>query len=117
MNDPNLLLPLTALTYHILLALADEDRHGYGIIKDVEERTGQVMQIETGAAYHAIRRMRHDGLIEPVPTAERPAAEDSRRRTYRITTWGRQVLVAETVRLRRLVEIAEAKQVVPVRVT
>jgi DNA-binding PadR family transcriptional regulator len=117
MSDPKPLLPLTALTYHILLALADDDRHGYGIIKDVEERTGEAAQIETGAVYHAIRRMRSDGLIEPVPAAERPPSEDSRRRTYRITAWGREVLVAETERLRRLVEIADAKQVLPVRVT
>ena len=117
MKDPAEILPLTTLTYHILLALADSDRHGYSIIKEVEERTGQRMQIETGALYHAIRRMRDDGLIEPIPQHERPTSEDSRRRTYRLTTWGRDVLGAESARLRQLVEIAEAKQVLQARAT
>ena len=115
MRDPGELLPLTTLTYHVLLALADSERHGYGIIKDVEERTNRAMQIETGAVYHAIRRMREDDLIEPVPPRERPSDEDGRRRTYRLTGWGRQVLAAESARLRQLVEIAEAKQVLQPR--
>ena len=117
MKNPNEVLPLTTLTYHILLALADHNRHGYSIIKEVEERTGQSMQIETGALYHAIRRMREDELIEPIPENERPRAEDSRRRTYRLTQWGRDVLAAESARLRQLVEIAEAKHVIQARAT
>ena len=87
------------------------------IIKEVEERTGQNMQIETGALYHAIRRMREDGLIEPIDESERPKGEDTRRRTYRLTNWGREVLAAESARLRQLVEIAEAKQVLQARTT
>ena len=110
-------VPLTTLTYHILLALADGDRHGYGIIKEVEQRTNQAMQIETGAVYHAIKRMREEKQIEPVPAGERPPAEDSRRRTYRLTSWGREVLTAESARLRQLVDIAEAKRVLSVRAT
>ena len=117
MRSPNEVLPLTPLTYHILLALADNDRHGYSIIKEVEERTGRAMQIETGALYHAIRRMRSDELIEPVPEVERAKDVDSRRRTYRLTDWGRNVLAAESTRLRQLVDIAEAKQVLQARVT
>jgi DNA-binding PadR family transcriptional regulator len=117
MRSPNEILPLTTLTYHILLALADHDRHGYSIIKEVEERTGKMMQIETGALYHAIRRMRTEELIEPVPEGERAQDEDSRRRTYRLTEWGRDVLAAESTRLRQLVDIAEAKQVLQARVT
>ena len=117
MKNPNDILPLTTLTYHILLALADHDRHGYSIIKEVEERTGKTMQIETGALYHAIRRMRNDELIEPIPEDERPTAEDSRRRTYRLSPWGRSVLAAESTRLRQLVEIAEAKHVLKARAT
>jgi DNA-binding PadR family transcriptional regulator len=117
MTNPADMLPLTTLTYHILLALADHDRHGYSIIKEVEERTGQSMQIETGALYHAIRRMRDEALIEPIPEDERPTGEDSRRRTYRLTEWGRDVLAAESARLRQLVDIAEAKQVLKARLT
>lgn len=117
MKNPSEILPLTTLTYHILLALADHDRHGYSIIKEVEERTGNSMQIETGALYHAIRRMRSDELIEPIPVGERPTGEDSRRRTYRLTDWGRDALTAESARLRQLVDIAEAKQVLQARTT
>lgn len=114
-ENPQEALPLTPLTYHVLLALADEDRHGYAILKEVEERTGGEMTIETGALYHALKRMLDDGLIEPVPAQERPAGEDRRRRAYRLLTWGREVLAAESLRLRRLVAVAEAKAVIPVR--
>ena len=117
MKHPSDILPLTTLTYHILLALADHDRHGYSIIKEVEERTGKTMQIETGALYHAIRRMRTEELIEPLPENERARDEDSRRRVYRLTEWGREVLAAESTRLRQLVDIAEAKDVLQARAT
>jgi DNA-binding PadR family transcriptional regulator len=117
MKNPSETLPLTTLTYHILLALADGDRHGYGIIKEVEHRTNRSMLIETGAVYHAIRRMRDEELIEPAPIRKRPSEVDSRRRTYRLTSWGRKVLKAESARLRHLVEIAEAKRVLQARAT
>ncbi len=117
MKDPREALPLTSITYQILLALADRDRHGYSIIKEVEQRTGQNMQIETGALYHAIRRMRTEELIEPAPGDEEEPGDDRRRRTYRLTEWGRSVLTAESARLRQLVDIAEAKQVLQARTT
>jgi DNA-binding PadR family transcriptional regulator len=117
MQDPSYPLPLTALTYHALLALADGDRHGYGIIKEVERRTGGAMEIETGTLYHAMKRMLDKELIQSVPPSERPADEDQRRRTYRLTEWGKEVLAAESLRLRQLVAIAEEKQVIPVRST
>ena len=113
MNDAWNALPLTALTYHVLLALADGDRHGYGIIKEVERRTGGEMVIETGTLYHAIKRMLDDGLLEPVPIRERPEGEDRRRRVYRLQPWGREVLAAESLRLRQLLRIAEEKSVIP----
>lgn len=113
MDDAKRMLPLTPITFHILLALADEDRHGYGIIKDVEGRSGGEMSIETGALYHAMKRMLDDGLVEIVPVGERPADEDRRRRTYRLRPWGREVLAAESLRLRQLVRIAEARDVIP----
>jgi len=113
-RDPKSLLPLTPLTFHVLLALADEDRHGYGIIKDVEARTGGEMTIETGALYHAIKRMLDNNLIQAVPPGERPPGEDSRRRAYRLRPWGREVLQAESFRLRQLLRIAEDKDVIPV---
>lgn len=113
-NDPTTLLPLTSLTYHVLLALADADRHGYGIIKEVEERTNGEMELETGTLYAAMKRMRDDLLIEAVPENERPADEDSRRRTYRLTPYGKRVLKAESLRLAHLVGIAAQKKVLPV---
>ena len=113
-KDPTTLLPLTSLTYHVLLALADADRHGYGIIKEVEERTNGQMELETGTLYAAMKRMRDDQLIEPVPASERPAGEDSRRRAYRLTPFGKNVLKAESRRLAHLLGIAAEKKVLPV---
>jgi DNA-binding PadR family transcriptional regulator len=112
-RDPASLLPLTPLTYHVLLALADADRHGYGIIKEVEERTDGQMELETGTLYAAMKRMRDERLIEVVPRSERPPDEDSRRRTYRLTPLGRRVLEAESHRLARLLGIAVEKKVLP----
>jgi DNA-binding PadR family transcriptional regulator len=113
-RDPLSQLPLTSLTYHVLLALADADRHGYGIIKEVEERTNGKVALETGTLYAAMKRMRDERLIEMVPKSERPAEEDSRRRTYRLTTFGTQVLRAESDRLFHLLAIAAEKNVLPV---
>jgi DNA-binding PadR family transcriptional regulator len=113
-NDPSALLPLTSLTYHVLLALADANRHGYGIIKEVEERTDGKMELETGTLYAAMKRMREDELIEVVPASKRPADEDSRRRTYRLTPFGKKVLKAESQRLAHLLGIAAEKKVLPV---
>jgi len=112
-RDAREVLPLTALTYHVLLALADEDRHGYGIMKEVEARTGGEMTIETGALYHALKRMLDEELIEPVPPEERPEGEDRRRRAYRLLPYGKEVLQAESLRLRQLVGIAAEKDILP----
>src|SRR4051794_37962772 len=89
------LLPLPAATFHILLALADEDRHGYAIIQDVEARTGGELKLSAGTLYRSIQRMLEQGLL--VETRERPPAEedDERRRYYRITTLGTAVAKAE----------------------
>jgi DNA-binding PadR family transcriptional regulator len=113
-RDPLALLPLTHLAYHILLALADDARHGYGIIKEVLERTDGEMELETGTLYAAIKRLRDEGLLEVVPRSERPADEDSRRRNYRLTAFGKKVLSAESQRLARLVGVAAEKRVLPI---
>lgn len=104
-------LPLTHLTYHVLLALADADRHGYAIIKEVEARTDGRMELETGTLYAALKRLKDDGFIEPVPASARPAGEDRRRRTYRLTSLGRRVLTAESERLVKVLAVAQEKQV------
>ena len=97
---------LTALTFDILLALADEDRHGYGIIKEIEERTGAGSAPSTGAMYLALRRMVADGLITDT---DGPESTDGRRRYYTRTDTGRRRAEAESARLERLVSAARAK--------
>src|SRR6476646_484646 len=97
------LLPLPAATFHILLALAEEDRHGYAIIQDVEARTGGELKLSAGTLYRSIQRMLEQGLL--VEPRERPAREDDdeRRRYYRITPFGRSVAEAESRRMAQLV--------------
>src|SRR5919108_2132524 len=100
------LLPLPPATFHILLALADEDRHGYAIIQEVAFRTGGTLKLSAGTLYRSIQRMLEQGLI--VETRDRPAPEDDdeRRRYYRLTPFGEAVARAEARRLRELVRLA-----------
>jgi len=98
---------MTPLTYQILLALADENRHGYGIIKEIEERAGVVSAPSTGALYLALQRMSSEGLIQEAP--DRPEGGDARRRYYRLTHLGRQRAEEESVRLVALVAAARDK--------
>jgi DNA-binding PadR family transcriptional regulator len=107
------LLPLPTATLHILLALADEDRHGYGVIQEVAARTGGSLKLSAGTLYRSIARMLEQGLV--VETSERPAPEldDERRRYYRITAFGRDVARAEAGRLASLVRLARASGLAP----
>jgi DNA-binding PadR family transcriptional regulator len=98
--------PLTTITYHVLLSLADQELHGYGILKEVESVSGGELVLETGSLYAAIRRLRGDGLIEAA--APTPGA-DARRKNYRLTPAGVRVLRQETERLARVLEAAHAK--------
>jgi DNA-binding PadR family transcriptional regulator len=109
------LLPLHTATFHILLAVADEDRHGYAIIQEVAERTGGVLRLSAGTLYRSIQRMLEQGLL--VETRERPAPEDDdeRRRYYRITPLGAATARAETRRLADLVRMAKARGFAPGR--
>jgi len=102
-------LPLTPGVFHILLALADQDRHGYAIILDVAERTGGAMRLGTGTLYTAIARLLEQDFIEE--SDERPGADedDERRRYYRLTPFGREVANAEARRLAALVRMARAR--------
>ena len=99
--------PLTPVEFHILLSLADGDRHGYAILQDVSERSGD--QLRTGTLYTVIKRMLDGGwLVE----ADAPRGEsDERRRYYRLTPGGREVLTAEALRLQSLVSLAQEKRV------
>ncbi len=106
------LLPLTHLTYHVLLVLAGTKLHGYGIIKEVYERTGGAMDLETGTLYAAIKRLRDEGLIDVADAPAVASTGDSRRRYYRLTALGRKVLEAESGRLAQLVRLAEEKNLI-----
>lgn len=114
-SDARAFLPLTSPAFHVLLALADEERHGYGIILEVEARTGGDVRLRTGTLYTILKRLLADGLI--VESAERPEpdADDERRRYYALTKLGRDVMKAEANRLERLVLLAREKRVLPAR--
>ena len=97
---------LSAQQFHILLALADEDRHGYGIILEVARRTGGTVQLGTGPLYTAIGRLAAAGLIDET---SRRDDDDARRRYYTLTAFGRDALRAETARLEGLLVQARRK--------
>ena len=112
-HDPvSALLPLPPATFHVLLALADEDRHGYAILQDVEQRTGGELRLSAGTLYRSIARMVEQGLIAEV-TRRRAVSDDERRRYYRLTPFGADVARAETRRLTQLVRLARARGVTP----
>ena len=103
---------LTGLTYQILLALSQGERHGYAILKEMEERGGPDAVPSTGALYLALRRMEADGTIEEVSPPPRPDT-DARRRYYAITDSGRAVARTESARLARLVDAARERALLP----
>ncbi|HJQ30200.1 MAG TPA: PadR family transcriptional regulator [Rubrobacter sp.] len=109
-REPRDLLPLTPAVLHILLAVADEEWHGYGIMREVEERTGGQTRLGPGTLYGSIKRMLADGLIEESDERPDPEMDDQRRRYYRITDFGRRVAGAEAERLSGLVEDARARK-------
>jgi len=115
MVDARQYLPLSPQQFHILLALTDEARHGYGIILEIGERTGGALRLGTGTLYTALGRLLEDDLI--VESGRRPAAaeDDARRRYYRLTPLGRAVLEAEAARLEALVQQARRKGIQPAR--
>jgi DNA-binding PadR family transcriptional regulator len=106
--DPETLLPLPSATFHILMALAGGDRHGYAIIQEVEQRTNKRLRLGAGTLYRSLQRMLEQGLI--VETGDRPVPEqdDERRRYYRITRFGESVARAEACRLTEMVRLARA---------
>lgn len=112
-DDIDALLPLPPVTFHILLALADGERHGYAIIQDVETRTEGELRLGAGTLYRSIHRMLEQGLI--VESQRRPARalDDERRRYYRLTPFGTAVARAEARRLSQLVRLARSRGFVP----
>lgn len=102
-------LPLTPAMFHVLLALADGEKHGYAILKEVERRTDCKVRLSAGTLYGIIKRLNGEGWI--VESNKRPAAslDDERRRYYRLTELGRRVAVTEAKRLEELLEMARNK--------
>jgi DNA-binding PadR family transcriptional regulator len=115
MPDPHELLPLPAAMFHILVAVADQDRHGYAIMQDVAARTNGALKLSPGTLYGSIKRMLEEDLIVEVSTRQRPEEDDQRRRYYRMTAFGRSVAQAETARLATLLRQAKAVGLAPGR--
>ena len=111
--SPDSLLPLPPAVFHILIALADRDRHGYSIMQDVASRTEGKVQLSAGTLYNAIHRMLNQSLIEELAESPDPSSTDERRRYYRLTRFGRRVAAAEVGRLNTLVQQARATGLVP----
>jgi DNA-binding PadR family transcriptional regulator len=102
-------LPLSPAVFHILLALADEEQHGYAIMRDIEDRTDGVVRVGPGMLYGSIKWLVADGFIEEA--AAKGKAEDERRKYYRLTAEGRGLLKAEASRLEAAVGLARSRRV------
>lgn len=112
-RSPEALLPLTPAVFHILLALADGEKHGYAIMREVGAQTAGAIRMGPGTLYGSIQRMLKDGLIVELREHADPAHGDERRRYYRLTGFGQRVLHAEAQRLEKLVHIAQNKRILP----
>lgn len=103
--------PLTTAVFHILLSLADGEKHGYAIMKDIETQTAGQIKMGPGTLYGSIKRMLASGLIEESGQRPDPELDDERRRYYRLTGVGRKVAAAESQRLVELVNLARQKHI------
>jgi DNA-binding PadR family transcriptional regulator len=108
-------LPLAVATFHILVAVADQDRHGYAIMQDVVTPTNGTLKLSPDTLYGSIKRMLDEGLIIELSHPQRPEEDDERRRYYRITPFGRAVARAEAARLAVLLRQARAVGLAPSR--
>jgi len=107
------LLPLPTAVFHILVALADRERHGYSIMQDVAARTDGKVRLSAGTLYSAVRRMLEQGLIEELRDSPDPQSDDERRRYYGLTRFGREVATAEARRVHDLLAQARATGLIP----
>jgi len=103
-------LPLKTQWFHIMLSVAGEEQHGYGIMQDVLQRTGGKVRLWPATLYGSIKRLIEAGLIEESDERPAPELDDARRRYYRLTKLGRRVLDAECERLQELVRAIQLKQ-------
>ncbi len=103
--------PLTAPVFHILLALADQERHGYGIMRDVARQTGDTLRLGPGTLYGCIKRMLAADLIEESGERPDPELDDERRRYYRMTPLGKRAVKAEAERITAALAAAKSKRI------
>ncbi len=110
--NPEEFLPLTPAVFHILLVLADGERHGYAIMQEVKRDTGGRVHMGPGTLYGTIKRVIAAGFVEETEERPDPAIDDERRRYYRLTVLGRQIAAAEARRLSNVVDLAESKRLI-----
>jgi DNA-binding PadR family transcriptional regulator len=111
--DPETLIPLSDLSFHILLALADGASHGYAIGKEVEKRSAGRLNPATGSLYQALRRLHEDGLIAEAEPSGDNRGRDNRRQYFRLTPFGRRAFKLEAERLEGLLSVAREKKLLP----
>lgn len=109
-HDPEKRVPLTPAVFHILLSLADGERHGYSIMRDISAHTKGKLRPGPATLYRSIKHLAEDGLIEESDIRPDPALDDERRHYYRLTEFGRQVVVAEVRRLEEAVVVARTRR-------
>jgi len=112
-DEIDALLPLPTAVFHILVALADRERHGYSIMQDVAARTDGKVRLSAGTLYSAVRRMLEQGLIEELRDSPDPQSDDERRRYYGLTQFGRDVAAAEARRVHDMLRAARATGLIP----
>jgi DNA-binding PadR family transcriptional regulator len=115
-SDPEALLPLPQAAFHILVALAQGDRHGYAIMQDVAAGTGGNLKLNPGTLYTTIRRLLEQGLVIELDERPDPEEDDERRRYYRLSELGREVAKAEAARLRQTLAFARQAGLIQKRV-
>jgi DNA-binding PadR family transcriptional regulator len=112
---PESFLPLNRDTFHVLVSLADRDRHGYSVMQDVAERTNGALRLSPSSLYSSIKRLLEQGLIKELSTRPDPEHDDERRRYYALTPLGRRIATAEARRLEQLLADARATGLLPGR--
>ena len=112
-RKPDELLPLTPGMFHVLIALADGEKHGYAVIKEVARRTDGAIRLSAGTLYTLIRRFVQEGVVAESSERPDPSLDDERRRYYRLTEFGREVARAEAARMESTLSMARAKNLIP----
>ncbi len=115
MPSPESFLPLKPHWFHVMLSLADQEQHGYGIMQEVLDRTDGKVRLWPATLYGTLKRLMDQDLIEESDERPAPELDDARRRYYRLTRLGRRVLAAESERLEDLVRVIRAKRGLPER--